>query len=148
MSQPITYCSHCFTKNRLGQENDLSSARCGRCQQPLFAHTPVTASASNIESLLQSDVPVVIDCWASWCGPCLQFAPVFSQVAQELEPRMRFAKLDTEQEPALAARFAIRSIPTLLVFAGGKLLAQRNGSLPASVFKMWLQSVLEQQVTK
>jgi thioredoxin 2 len=61
---------------------------------------------------------------------------------------MRFAKLDTEQEPALAARFAIRSIPTLLVFAGGKLLAQRNGSLPASVFKMWLQSVLEQQVTK
>lgn len=105
-------------------------ATCGRCQSFLFDGKPVTATSENLDALLESEQPVVIDFWAPWCNPCVGFAPVFEDTAAEMLGQARFLKVDTETQQSIAAMYQIRSIPTIMVFKGGKRVDSINGALP------------------
>jgi thioredoxin 2 len=133
-------CPHCGSVNRIPVGKPAGKAKCGHCHQPLFTGHPNGATADQfIRQIQRSDIPVVVDFWADWCGPCHAMAPHYDRLAAELEPEMRFLKIDTEQEPGLAAQYGIRSIPTLMVFAGGRLVAQQAGALSATQLRAWLQ---------
>ncbi|EZQ18780.1 MULTISPECIES: thioredoxin TrxC [Halopseudomonas] len=143
MSEPMTLaCPHCHRRNRLPAERLDQAPRCGACKEALFSGAPVDLGGANFNAHANADLPLVVDFWASWCGPCQQFAPVFAQAAGNIEPRARLAKVDTEAAQELAARFAIRSIPTLLIMHRGKEVARLNGALPPSDFQRWLDGNL------
>lgn len=132
-------CPNCGGTNRVPTGKDAREAKCGRCGEALFSGHPALANAAQFEKqITRSDVPVVVDFWADWCGPCHAMAPIYEQVAHELEPQFRFLKLDTEAEPGIASRYNIRGIPTLMVFKGGKVLAQRAGVQDRNSLKSWL----------
>ena len=135
----IIACPHCAALNRVPAERLQQQPVCGKCKTALFNGKPIELTMANFAAHAQkAELPLVVDFWASWCGPCQSFAPVFSQAASELEPSFRFGKINTEQQQQLAALFNIRSIPTLMVFKQGKVVAQQAGALPKQAFYQWL----------
>lgn len=136
----IIACPHCAGLNRVPQSRLLQQPSCGKCKQPLFIGAPVTLTSENfVNHAVKSDLPILLDFWASWCGPCQSFAPTFAAAASELEPQLRFGKINTESEQQLAAQFQIRSIPTLVLMQKGKVLAQLSGALPKAQLYQWLE---------
>ena len=132
-------CPSCGSINRIAAGKPLSDGKCGKCHEPLFDGQPAAVDAATFDRhITRSDVPVVVDFWADWCGPCHAMAPSFEQAARDLEPKLRFLKLDTEAEPAITARYNIRGIPNLIVFKHGKILAQQAGAMNATALKAWL----------
>jgi thioredoxin 2 len=144
MSTPLAVpCPHCAALNRLPEDRLGEHPNCGRCKQPLFEGKPTVLTTDNFDAVAtRGDLPVVIDFWAPWCGPCVGFAPVFAEAAASLEPRLRLAKVDTEAQPALAQRFGIRSIPTLLVMRQGREVARQAGALNGMQLRQFLANTL------
>jgi|RhiMethySRZTD1v2_1073278.scaffolds.fasta_scaffold159870_2 thioredoxin 2 len=139
-------CPHCLAVNRVPANKPAREAKCGRCHKALFTGAPIAASAENFERHIRhNSIPVLVDFWAEWCGPCKMMAPVFARAAQELEPDVRFLKLDTEAAPDIAAKYNIRSIPMLILFRNGAVVAQRAGAIDWQTLRAWLQQHTQTQ---
>ena len=136
-------CPHCRTANRVLRSRLSDGATCGACKKPLFDGHPAAFTGADLDRhIAGSELPLVVDFWAPWCGPCHAMAPIFERMARETEPRARFAKLNTDDEQATAARLAIRNIPTLAIFKGGREVARTAGAMDAARFRAWLDAHL------
>ncbi len=134
-------CAACGAVNRIPADKPAKEARCGRCGAKLFTGKPVELNDAIFQKYVtRTSIPVVVDFWAEWCGPCKMMAPEFARAAEELEPQVKFAKLDTERNQMTAMQFGIRSIPTLMIFREGKVIAQQAGAMPASQIVQWVKS--------
>jgi thioredoxin 2 len=140
-------CPQCQAVNRVPSERLGERPDCGRCHRPLFTGKPVSLTAADFDRhLSRSDVPLLVDFWAPWCGPCRTMAPAFEQAAAQLEPDFRVAKVNTEEEQMLGARYGIRSIPTLGLFFRGHELARQAGAMGAADIVRWARTAAKQQM--
>jgi thioredoxin 2 len=133
-------CPACGAVNRVPESRLADQPVCGSCKQRLFNGHPFELTSANFDAQInRGEVPVVVDFWAAWCGPCRTMAPHFERASAEMEPRMRFAKLDTESAQEIAARYGIRSIPTLIVFKQGREIARQSGAMDSRSLVEWLK---------
>ncbi|MFI2809814.1 MULTISPECIES: thioredoxin TrxC [unclassified Microbulbifer] len=136
-------CPACGAINRIPPQRLADRPLCGKCRTRLLTGKPISAGDANFGRLVgETGLPLVVDFWASWCGPCQQFAPVFSDVASQMATRVIFAKVDTEANPRTSTNYQIRSIPTLVLFYGGKEFTRLSGALPRAQFQQWLEQQL------
>jgi len=136
-------CPHCDGINRVPQDKLDAGPKCGVCHKPLFTGEPLVLDTARFQRhLSKGDLPLLVDFWAAWCGPCKMMAPVFAQAAQQLEPRVRLIKINSEEEQQLSAQLGIRSIPTLILFKNGQEAARMSGAMDLGNLLAWTRQQL------
>jgi thioredoxin 2 len=136
-------CPHCQSVNRVPTIRLSQHPNCGKCHQPIFSGTPMELAVDTFQNQFKNnDIPIIVDFWAPWCGPCKSMAPAFAQVAKALEPRVRLGKVNTDVEQGLGNQFAIRSIPTLVLFNTGKEIARQSGAMGFQDIVRWVNAYL------
>lgn len=141
-AQTTLPCPHCNKRNRVPSDRLADAPQCGSCGKPLFAGQPAALDVDHFYTHANADLPLLIDFWAPWCGPCQMMAPEFEAAAAELEPQMRLAKVDTQSQPTLGQQYNVRSIPTMVLLHQGRELARRSGAMRRGEIVAWARQAL------